>query len=130
MTTTKTNTMTRAELVQRVRGRKGEPIGVLVAKGIGTQHGGIVGIGWSLCSVKMSKNARENGKTPDRFNFELGKNIARVRAEDPWKYLSPTKFPQSISKALKEFGNRARKYFKGHVVVDTVVDVERYHSKI
>jgi hypothetical protein len=110
MTTTKANTVTQSELVQRVRGRKGDPIGVLVAKDIGNN---LVGVGWSLCSVKVPK-----GKKADKFDFELGKNIAGMRAADPVKYLASTRVPQSITSELIKFGQRCRKYFKEHTVID------------
>lgn len=110
MTTTKANTVTQVELVQRVRGRKGQPIGVLVAKDIGC---GKVGIGWSLCSVKVSK---DKGKTPDKFDFELGKNIASVRALNPKHYL--LRAPATIIHDLEVFSHRCKRYFKGHTVID------------
>ena len=77
-----------SELVQFVRGRHGQPRGVLVAQK--------EGIGWSAVHPR------------DRFDKQLSLHIARKRIEKGCR-ITP---PSHIRKSLGRFKNRAQRYFR------------------
>jgi hypothetical protein len=80
-------------LKQRVRNRKGLPVGVLVAK---KMPRGNVRLGWSRCKAKA-----------DTFSFKAGLEIATFRAET--NHNPPV--PQSMQEEYVGFANRAIRYF-------------------
>ena len=89
-------------LFKRIRNKKGNPRGVLVAQVI-PFHPEQVGIGWSLCSRK------------DEFDMQLGKQIAEARINEADKFLK--KVPQSIKVDFAKFATRCSHYFKGQTVI-------------
>lgn len=72
----------------------------------------MVHFGWSLC----------NRKSGDKFNREIGLNIAVGRARAKVDVLFPV--PRSIEKSINMLAGRASKYFKDRQVMtfDAVID--------
>ncbi len=86
--------------------KKGQRVksGVLLAKRVKTKKGKRVLIGWSKCKL--------TGKTPDKFNREMGLQIAEGRIESRLGEAKKTKVPPSIKEQVKTFVERCKVYFK------------------
>ncbi len=87
------------ELVEFVRDRKNNPIGVVVAN----LHEDTIQIGWSLCKVKV-----------DTFNKEKALMIARNRAGTGTG--KEVTIPREVGKTIHRIADRAERYFKGYHV--------------
>lgn len=86
-----------APLIEYVRNRKGQLVGVVVAQKI-KPDSPFYGIGWSKCHVGM-----------DTFNKDMGLTIARVRSQEiAWE----PNIPSDIKVVYDRMKNRAQKYFK------------------
>jgi hypothetical protein len=79
-------------IISYVRNRKGNPVGILVA----SKHKKSFKVGYSLCCKK------------DRFSREMGLKIAFGRSEAG----SDEAVPHIIRRALPEFAERCRRYYK------------------
>jgi hypothetical protein len=89
------------ELIEYVRNRKGQRIGVVMAKAYNQNSGGMVKFGWSKANVKMG----------DSFDKEVGLNIARGRADTSWP--TDKTVPYDVLKVYNRMLYRSAKYFKG-----------------
>ena len=87
-------------IFKRIRNRKGNPRGILIAKPIDSIT---VGIGWSLCSNK------------DTFDLAMGKQIAEGRTTA----FNSNTVPHSIQNDFNIFAKRCNLYFKGQTVIGT-----------
>ena len=85
-------------LKTRIRNKKNQPRGVLMAKKMDDVT---VCIGWSLC------------KPCDAFDMENGLMIASARAGNT----NLSKMPRSIKNDFIHFAKRCEKYFKGQTVI-------------
>ena len=81
------------EIIQFVRNKKRQPVGVVVARKID----GYVRLGWSRCSRQ------------DRFNKNLGLELARGRTLG---WVGNYQIPHDVNKTLAVMKDRARKYFR------------------
>jgi hypothetical protein len=84
------------ELIEFVRSESGQPIGVVVAC---SRENNDVGIGWSLCNVKL-----------DKFDKEKALKIARGRA-NKIRYTRKN-LPVPVRSTYKKMADRSFKYFK------------------
>jgi hypothetical protein len=84
--------------MERIRDRKNQPRGILMARKINDET---VGIGWALC------------KKTDHFDVEMGKKIAFGRSRIP----NISSVPSSIRKNYALFCQRAIRYFKGQQII-------------
>ena len=87
------------ELIEYVRNKKRTPIGVVVAKLVPQKDFlPCIGIGWSMA----------NKKAGDKFDREVGLDLARARCEYP----SKKQIPYSVAKVMNRMNERSKKYFK------------------
>jgi hypothetical protein len=100
-------------IYQRVRDRKNQPKGILVAK---KTRSGTVKIGYSLTNFKAG----------DKFDLQAGLNLAINRADKG----TTTEVPNSIRNDYLDMVNRACRYFfkNGSVKVVPVKKVSKKHT--
>lgn len=93
------------QYLRKQRGGQKVKSGVLVAKKVKTKKGKRVLVGWSKCKL--------TGKTPDKFNREMGLQIAegRIKARLD-KTAKKMKVPPSIKEQVDAFVKRCKEYFK------------------
>ena len=96
------------ELIEYLKNRKGNRIGVVVARIGGYEKKTQVGIGWSLCHSKL-----------DKYDEEKGLNIARGRA----KTGTEDKIPQSMVRPYMKMMDRSNRYFRGVPICSWFVDM-------
>jgi len=75
--------------------------GVLLAKKVKVKKGQRVLVGWSKCKL-----------TVDKFNRELGMQIAEGRIDSRLNNVKKTKVPPSIKEQVDAFVKRCKVYFK------------------
>ena len=85
------------ELIQYVRNRKNQRVGVVLATTAMFEGKVQIGIGWSMAKTKM-----------DTFDKERGLQIARGRAKEG----TSTQVPRSIDPLYRQMINRAVGYWK------------------
>lgn len=90
-----------SELIQYIKNKHGNRIGIVVARILSN---GKIGIGWSKVNVKAG----------DRFNKNIGWSIAYNRCGDPACPPYPTNkcIPAKVKKVCDKMVERSQKYFK------------------
>lgn len=92
------------DLLQYLRKRRGGKrmrAGVMIARKVKKNKKVKVLIGWSKCKLAV-----------DKFDVVLGKEIAEGRIFQKLLGKSKSKVPHSIRDSVKEFVERAKRYFK------------------
>ena len=90
------------QYLRKQRGGKRVKSGVLLAKKVKTSKGkNKVIVGWSKCKL-----------TVDKFDRQLGLEIAEGRIDNRKDKEKKTKVPPSIKEQVKEFVDRCKSYFK------------------